>query len=255
MNFVHLETGSVSNVPWVKTEASVLGYHAYSSLESCGTCKCNPLVRFTETDECVQCVMSELNDTWNLWEMGNPGKPDPFPRSIDDAIRFGVDYYYTPRMCNKGRHFITPHIRTGKCQACSANKPLTPDQIIMRDYPNMIIEKDLANTFGYKIFRTGLPCRKGHKGWRYISSGACVSCIQGVRTVIELCIGVIPQITINQQLSMFIGYAYHSKKFHDSQGRKWNKLQFDAMFPDIAKYETKQGLVDRASDAFIANFL
>jgi len=255
MNFVHLETGQLSNVPWVKSEASVLGYHAYASTTRCSDCNCTPLVRFTETDECVQCVMKSLNEVWRLWKLGSPDKPEPFPQTINEAIACGVDYYYTPRMCNKGRHFIMPHIRTGRCVACVKDKPLTPDQVVMRDYPNMLVSRESAEAFGYKVFRTGYPCRNGHKGWRYVSSGACISCISGIRVAIEPLSDDHPAIPISQQLSMFIGYAYYSKRFYGSDGKRWNKLQFDAMFPDITKYETKTGVVNRASDAFIINFV
>lgn len=45
-----------------------------------------------------------------------------------------------------------------------------------RSLPDMEISRKDAKALGLKIYRTGRPCFKGHVGWRFVSSGACVSC-------------------------------------------------------------------------------
>lgn len=257
MEFKHDELNLISVVPWEKSQSEILGIHAYASPDQCPDCSKKPLIRFTKTDECLNCAHLAFSETWRLWLQGCPDKPDPFPRSMDDALKFGVEYYYKDHMCNKGqgKHFLMPHIKTGKCVACAVSKRSnTPDQILMDETPNMVIQRDIAHMLGYKIFRTGEPCRKGHKGWRYVSSGGCLSCINGTRTTIEMVPKNMPVIPISQQLTMFIGYSYHNQRFNGPDGKKRNKMQFSANFPVMALYETRTGTVTTAADAFISNF-
>jgi len=54
----------------------------------------------------------------------------------------------------------------------------TPDTDLMSRCPDMIISKADAASLGFKVFRTGKPCLRGHTGWRYVSSGACVECVR-----------------------------------------------------------------------------
>lgn len=258
MEFKNDELNLMSVVPWDKSQSETLGIHAYASPDSCKNCGSTPLIRFTETDECLNCSHKAFSETWLLWIQGSPDRPEPFPRSPNESAQLGVDYFYRDMMCTKGqgKHFCMPHVKTGRCVACAQIKrQKTQDQILMDDKPDMVIPRDVASTFGYKVFRTGQPCRKGHKGWRYVSTGACVSCISGLRNVIEMMPENPPIITISQQLPMFIGYSYHGRKFQGSDGKRWNKLQFNSMFPSMAIYETRIGSVSTAAEAFIMNFV
>lgn len=45
-----------------------------------------------------------------------------------------------------------------------------------REFPDMIIRQKDAPLLGLTIYRTGKPCKYGHKSWRFVSSGACVAC-------------------------------------------------------------------------------
>ena len=257
MEYKHPTLNLMSVVPWEKSQSQILGIHAYASPEECPVCAKKPAIRFTDTDECFNCAHLDFSETWRLWLQGCPSKPDIFPRSLEDALRLGVEYYYKDHMCVKGqgKHFVMPHIKTGKCVACAmSKKSKTPDQILMDDSPNMIIQRDVADMLNYKVYRTGEPCQKGHRGWRYVSSGGCLSCISGLRTTIERVPENMPIIPISQQLSMFIGYSYHNHRFHTPEGKKWNKLQFSSNFPAMAEYETRTGKVLTAAEAFIANF-
>ena len=60
----------------------------------------------------------------------------------------------------------------------SATK-LTPDTIMMRDAPDTIVSREDAEIYGFKVYRTGQPCRRGHTGWRYVSTGNCIDCLKG----------------------------------------------------------------------------
>lgn len=61
----------------------------------------------------------------------------------------------------------------------AAERTETPDQVFMRENPDMVLGKDEAEMCGLKVYRTGNACRKGHAGWRYISTGNCIECLKG----------------------------------------------------------------------------
>lgn len=284
-----------SPVPWGKDEAVRLGYKKYTIDEKCLECKSYPVSKYVENDVCVMCSIPAAYETWKLWTMGSPDRPDPFPRNKDDAKSMGLNFYYEPIVCKNGMHFRQPHITTGRCQECANSKnprllakhhglttykPDHPCQNcgelsrrkvatneclncdnkvnsskLMFENPNAIITRDCAEMLGLSVYRTGEPCKKGHKGWRYRSTGGCISCLKGESIPKPPDADTLPIITINQQLSMFIGYSYSGRKFQGSDGKRWNKLQFDSMFPVMAMYETKLGVIRNPSDAFIANFV
>lgn len=58
-------------------------------------------------------------------------------------------------------------------------RELTPDAMLMRDYPDTVVSKDEARDMGFKVYRTGEYCKRGHNGWRYVSTGNCIECIKG----------------------------------------------------------------------------
>lgn len=321
MNFTHPDGIKLASAPWTKDIAEKLGYPTYYSDEMCPSCKAEPIGKFVNEDRCVSCSNRQLSEIWNLWMQGSPDKPDIFPINIDQALRYGVDYYYTSTPCKRGFHFMTPHIKTGRCAICAHNKKPklvkeTPDQKLMRETPDAIITRDFAIRNSLGVFRTGLPCKNGHTGWRYRSTSGCIPCLRGEAPLIQFkketpdqklmretpnavitreaaalvglgvfrtglpckhghtgwryrstsgCIpclrGQPPQIVIvadmllvslEQQRVMFIGYAWDGRHFIAPNGKKWNKLQFNALFPIPANYEGSDS--NYASDTFIQNF-
>lgn len=255
MQFRNEKTGHLSNVPWSKDEAIVNGYFRFMSESKCDNCGIQPTGRYVENDECVQCASIRAKEIWNLWVMGSPDRPDPFPRTKEQAVASGVTYFYRDILCKNGMHFIQPDIKTGKCRIC-CNVRNSPEETMMREVPDMILDKHQADLLDLVVFRTGKPCRYGHMGWRYVSSGACVDCIRGKsrQDKIELVTELV-DITVDAQLSMFIGYARDGNKILDPNGKRWNQLQFSSMFPGPAKYHLKSGkTTPYAYEAFISNF-
>lgn len=255
MEYRNERTGQLSNVPWSKDEAVANGYFRFMTESKCESCGADPCGRYVENDQCVQCATKDLKYTWNLWLMGSPDRPDPFPRNKDQAIQMGVSYYWREIPCKNGPHFVQPDIKTGKCRVCN-NIKNSPETILMRENPDMILDKHSAELLDLSVFRTGHPCKHGHKAWRYVSSGACVECVRGLRihTKIEP-VTELQHIRIDEQLVMFIGYAWDGRKMIDPNGKKWNRLQFSSMFPGPAAYQLKNGKTSAyAFDAFISNF-
>lgn len=256
MQYINLETGDRADFPWSLEQAILLNATKYASLETCKDCGQTNMYRYVESNECTQCAKKAYDETWKLWLMGSPDRPEIFPKSADEALELNVDYYYRERLCEVGTHFSQPNIKTGKCVACKGRKETSEASILMKDYPSMIISREDAKALGSVIFRTGLPCRKGHLGYRYTCSGACIKCMRCEPVAMEL----IDKrdwhrFTVTQQLNMFIGYSKDNRGMTGPDGKRLNKTQFIMRFPYPAHYATKEGLdVISAWDAFIKNF-
>src|ERR1022692_2680342 len=48
---------------------------------------------------------------------------------------------------------------------------------LWEEKPDMILSRADAKLWGVLRYRTGESCTNGHKDWRYISNGCCVSCL------------------------------------------------------------------------------
>lgn len=251
MEFINSDGSSIQNAPWNKDTSDKLGYYVYYSDQACSECNSKPVSRFVDNDKCVNCSNNHLKETWSLWVQGSPDKPDPFPKNIEQAINCGVDYFYTPNPCNRSSHFKTPNIKTGRCVICAGIRSESTEQKLMRDTPDAIITRDIASMLGLSVFRTGLPCKHGHKGWRYRSTSGCIPCLKG-EALAPVLVTEHETFSIKQQREMFFGYAWDGRKFIGPDAKKWNKLQFSSMFPGPARYEGSNSYY--AADAFIKNF-
>ena len=98
-------------------------------------------------------------------------------------------YLSTSPCTNCGDHTIRD-VEDGRCHACDYvpgtkksarddDQRTTPDVIMMRDAPDTIVSREDAKSYGFKVYRTGQPCRRGHAGWRYVSTGNCIDCLRG----------------------------------------------------------------------------
>ncbi len=109
-------------------------------------------------------------------------KNEPSPRQA--AIALGEKYFLPRNPCPRCHTIAPKRINGSVCTGCiNTDVTLTdgretPDTIMMRDDPTMIISKIDADDFGFKVYRTGNPCRKGHNGWRYVSTGNCIDCLK-----------------------------------------------------------------------------
>lgn len=105
------------------------------------------------------------------------------PRTV--ALRSGA-VWYQPREtdpCPQG-HVAPRRVANGSCQLCENERKEKLQQAraesaqqINKICPDMIISKENARGLGFKVFRTGEPCRAGHTGWRYVSTGGCLECM------------------------------------------------------------------------------
>lgn len=103
----------------------------------------------------------------------------PSPRQV--AIANSLDWY-TPAAddpCPNG-HTSERRVNNGGCKQCEQDKKGAAKALPMHKDPqfaNFIMSRDAARGLGLKLYRTGLPCVAGHIGWRYTSTGGCLTCM------------------------------------------------------------------------------
>jgi len=100
-----------------------------------------------------------------------------------EAIRDGKKWYLPTEPCPKCNKVAEKRVDNGQCRGCTDIGPddgrETPDSVMMREYPDLVITREDAKAAGLRVYRTGLPCRKGHFGYRYVSTGNCIECLRG----------------------------------------------------------------------------
>lgn len=87
--------------------------------------------------------------------------------------------WYTPAVgdpCKAG-HMAERRVSNGACKQCEAERAGVPEVPYYEANPDMVISRGDARALGLRYYRTGKPCkRKGHTGWRYVSTNNCVDC-------------------------------------------------------------------------------
>lgn len=124
--------------------------------------KCGHVGKTTLKGTCYHCkharensprqIALKNNETWYM------------PDSDDKCPKCGV---VAPR-----------RVSNGSCKNCEDQS--RPDKVeaesIHKTNPDMTLTRAEAIAGGFKVYRTGKPCKYGHTGWRYVSTGACLSC-------------------------------------------------------------------------------
>lgn len=253
MNFENPKTGEKANVPWAIDEATVLGFSRYMDENGCLDCN-NPSVgRYIDGNVCVVCTQRKAIELWPLWVMGSPDRPEKFATSALNAINIGADSYYTDRLCKGGPHFMQPHVKTGRCVRCEQIKKKSNGPMEM--FPDMIIGREEARELGWITFRSGEPCRRGHIGWRYVSNGGCLDCMNSVTPHFEM-IEPDKNYSLSDQMQLFVGYAWDGTRMLTPEGKRLSKMQFNIMVGGHANYEVfgSDTPVKTAHEAFMLNF-
>lgn len=131
---------------------------------------------YTPATPCPRCEQRAPKRVDNGQCSGCTDRPTTSPRQA--AIAAG-ELRYTP--LDPCRHCGTTAERlvaNGRCTGCATDKRATADSQLMRESPELVLTRDDARTMGFKVYRTGEACRKGHKGYRYVSTGNCISCLR-----------------------------------------------------------------------------
>lgn len=110
--------------------------------------------------------------------------PDRGTSPRRQAILAGETWYTPTTPCKHCGTIALRNVRNGSCKGCKPatgapgpDNRKTPDTIMMEAQPDMVISRDQARALGLKVYRTGEPCRKDHRGFRYVSTGNCLMCL------------------------------------------------------------------------------
>jgi len=96
------------------------------------------------------------------------------------ARRKGKMWYMPSEPCTHCGELSPRRVNNDSCQTCEErSKGLSPTALMMKASPDMVISKQDAISIGWTVYRTGKPCRKGHRGFRYVASGNCLTCHRG----------------------------------------------------------------------------
>lgn len=107
------------------------------------------------------------------------------PTARQEAMSLGKTWYTPDVPCIRCGTTALKSVHNGQCQGCVPPAKEGPDNretsasVMMRDNPDMILSKSDAISYGFKVYRTGQPCKHGHNAWRYVSTGTCVDCLRG----------------------------------------------------------------------------
>lgn len=158
--------------PISPAEAKSMGYDHYWIPE--GFDRCGHMGKATLRGKCWECEEDKKSS----------------PRQV--AIAAGATWY-TPRLgdpCPRG-HQADRRVSNGSCRECERiaaeargsrcidGGPRTPTAELMANNPSLVMDREQAKLLGFKAYRTGKLCARGHAGWRYVSTGACIDCKEG----------------------------------------------------------------------------
>ncbi len=190
-----LFTDSLTNrqdaIPFDRNFAMRIGYLKYNG-EQCA--QHQTTTRHTISGNCVHCDAALLTEKFS--KLVSP------PTTPEAGLMAGQTWYYSITdgiMCLKCGGFSRRNCRSFRCVSCQeaqaqckrataipkppkppapprAEKAPTAAQALMAGCPDMVIEREAARALGFKIFRTGKPCRRGHNTWRYVTTGGCLDC-------------------------------------------------------------------------------
>jgi len=106
----------------------------------------------------------------------------PSPRQL--ALAAGETWYTPDQSCKYCGTLAPRRVDNGRCKGCSTNDTASSDgrqtetSQMMRDNPDMVISRSDARVLGMSVYRTGQPCKRGHTGWRYVSTSGCIECLR-----------------------------------------------------------------------------
>ena len=138
---------------------------------------------YTPDEPCKYCGQIAERNIHNGQCKGCQSVSSPTVSPRQAAISAGETWYTPTEPCKRCGRTAPRNVHNGQCKGClPSDKPdrrVSPDLELFRNDPNLIISKADASAMGLKLYRTGQPCKCGHTGPRYVSTGTCVECLRG----------------------------------------------------------------------------
>jgi len=155
-------------------ELKLARWQDWDGCDKCGSTR-SGTIRYTSTNECAHCIrVKHLR--------GDDGKlytPIGEPVSVSEALAQNKPYYCELGsfmfMCPNGPHLLKRDLASGRCITCRSTKKQNIEDLA----PDAIISRDAAIMLGLKMYRTGKPCRRGHKSFRFVANNGCSACKRG----------------------------------------------------------------------------
>lgn len=102
----------------------------------------------------------------------------------EQAIHYGDTHYLTRSKCSGCGLVTLRNVDDKSCVECgyipqTRKGAESATTVMMRTNPDMIISRENARSLDMTVYRTGEACSRGHKGWRYVSTGNCIDCLRG----------------------------------------------------------------------------
>lgn len=205
-NFYDPVSNQNSSYPWQPSQ----GYRKYADRNGCEKCGIDSYkIRYVRGSVCVGCLWKKVSD----WHNGRSleDRPEPWVNRIID----GFDFYYA-NPCDYGPHIAKIRISDGKCLTCLELKknprsdarklgnstyiPIEPcekcgtlsPRSVQHDRcmncrpakvetpklpEGVILSRDDAIAFGFKQYRDGNYCKRGHLATRWVSTRNCIECL------------------------------------------------------------------------------
>jgi len=105
------------------------------------------------------------------------GRDKSSPRQ--EAIARGEKWYKPIDPCPRCNTTAMRRVADGRCSECAGiDTQPSADAVMMEQCPDMVLTRKEARLADLSVYRTGKPCKRGHTGWRYVSTGACIDCMR-----------------------------------------------------------------------------
>lgn len=99
-----------------------------------------------------------------------------------EARRAGLMWYTPAAACDVCHQTAPRRVSTNSCKQCELDARggtdgrETASSRLMRENPAMVIDRATARALGFKVYRTGKACQRGHTAWRQVTNGGCLEC-------------------------------------------------------------------------------
>ena len=144
--------------------------------------------RYVANSACLDCIKGVKESNQEYSEEKRPEEiwMRSHNRAIitrNESIQSGFKLYKTSRPCKYG-HLGFRRVVGGACVDCQRGLKAEDwddlDEIWMRKHPTGIMSREMAQTLGLRVYRTGEPFMCDHGiGWRYLENANCVDCTKG----------------------------------------------------------------------------
>lgn len=138
-------------------------------------CRSGPhlIMRSLKTGRCVLC---EVGKQIKKQQAKTAAKAAYKPRNARSAARAAGLWWYTPETpCERCGKIAERHVQTNVCRGCRAIKDRKPMLVFEGSRGDAV-------TLGFRMFRDGTLCRRGHKRTRYVTASGCLECLRGEST-------------------------------------------------------------------------